>query len=64
MAGPLTGRRADSTFAAANVHPVLPPPEEEVRQAVKKAGFTAGQIRFEAKPVPDRGEKSGAEVEK
>lgn len=38
--------------------------EEEVRQAVKKAGFTAGQIRFEAKPVPDRGEKSGAEVEK
>jgi len=35
--------------------------EDEVRQAVKKAGFTAGQIRFETKAVPDRGDKSNPE---
>lgn len=35
--------------------------EKELRDAVKKAGFTAGQIRFETKPAPDGGEKSGPE---
>lgn len=35
--------------------------ESDVRQAVKKAGFTASQIRFEAQPAPDGGEKSGPE---
>lgn len=35
--------------------------EKELRQAVKAAGFTAGQIRFEARPAPGGGEKSGPE---
>ena len=38
--------------------------ESELRQAVKKAGFTAGQIRFEARPAPDGGGKSAAEGKK
>lgn len=38
--------------------------EKEVREAVKKAGFTAGQIRFEAKPTLGGGEKSVPEGRK
>jgi len=38
--------------------------ENEVRQAVKKAGFTAGQIRFETKPASDGDEKSAQEGKK
>lgn len=33
--------------------------EDEVRQAVKKAGFTAGQIRFETKHASDGDGKPG-----
>ncbi|MDP1579725.1 MAG: heavy metal-associated domain-containing protein [Candidatus Didemnitutus sp.] len=38
--------------------------EKELREAVKKAGFTAGQIRFDAKPAPEGGEKSDPEEKK
>ena len=38
--------------------------EKEVREAVKKAGFSAGEIRFEAKPVSEGGEKSDPEGKK
>ncbi len=38
--------------------------EKELREAVKKAGFTAGQIRFEPKPTPEGGEKSGSKEDK
>ncbi len=38
--------------------------EDELRQAVKKAGFTAGQIRFEPPPAPDGGEKSDSKGKK
>ncbi|MCI0538476.1 MAG: heavy-metal-associated domain-containing protein [Verrucomicrobiales bacterium] len=33
--------------------------EKELQQAVKKAGFTAGKIRFEKTPTPLDTEKSG-----
>lgn len=32
--------------------------EKELREAVKKAGFSAGQIRFETKPAHEGGGKS------
>lgn len=38
--------------------------ESEVRQAVKQAGFTADQIRFEATPAPAGGETTAPEGKK
>lgn len=47
--------------AAVQLKPGRTVTEGELRQAVKKAGFTADQIRFETKPAPDRDEKPGPE---
>lgn len=47
--------------AAVQLKPGRTVTEGELRQAVKKAGFTAGQVRFETKPASDGGDKSGPE---